>query len=166
MAPWELPATGLPAIENWANGDRIAEPLRAASQARPAQRHPKSPERTFLLTKESANIAGVDAQLRALAEPRRRDILRLVWSQELPAGAIAASFAVTRPAISQHLTVLKAAGLLTERRDGTRRLYRARQQQLAEVLAFLQTFWDESLAALKQAAEAEDREERQRDECR
>jgi DNA-binding transcriptional ArsR family regulator len=106
----------------------------------------------------------MDAQLRALAEPRRREILRLVWSQELPAGAIAERFAVTRPAISQHLTVLKEAGLIAERRDGTRRLYRARREQLAEVLSFLQTFWDESLAALKQAAEAEAREERARDE--
>ena len=101
----------------------------------------------------------MDAQLRALAEPRRREIVRLVWSQELPAGAIAERFAVTRPAISQHLTVLKAAGLIEERRDGTRRLYRARRERLAEVLAFLQSFWDESLAALKEAAEAEAREE-------
>ncbi|HZO26796.1 MAG TPA: metalloregulator ArsR/SmtB family transcription factor, partial [Chloroflexota bacterium] len=97
----------------------------------------------------------MDAQLRALAEPRRRDILRLVWSQELPAGAIAERFAVTRPAISQHLTVLKAAGLIAERRDGTRRLYSARRERLAEVLEFLESFWDERLAALKQAAEAE-----------
>lgn len=101
----------------------------------------------------------MDAQLRALAEPRRRDILRLVWSQELPAGAIADRFAVTRPAISQHLTVLKAAGLIAERRDGTRRLYSARRERLAEVLEFLESFWDERLAALKQAAEAEAREE-------
>ena len=108
----------------------------------------------------------MDAQLRALAEPRRRDILRLVWSQELPAGVIAARFAVTRPAISQHLTVLKAAGLLEERRDGTRRLYRARQERLADVLSFLQGFWDDSLAALRLAAEAEEREERARDERR
>ena len=106
----------------------------------------------------------MDAQLRALAEPRRREILRLVWSHELPAGAIAARFDVTRPAISQHLTVLKAAGLIAERRVGTRRLYRARQEQLAELLAGLQTFWDDKLAALKQAAEAEEREERERDD--
>ena len=106
----------------------------------------------------------MDVQLRALAEPRRREILRLVWSQELPAGAIAERFAVTRPAISQHLTVLKSAGLIAERRDGTRRLYRARQERLAEVLSFLQTFWDERLTALKEAAEAEAREERARDE--
>lgn len=104
----------------------------------------------------------MDAQLRALAEPRRRQILRLVWSQELPAGEIAASFAVTRPAISQHLTVLKAAGLVDERREGTRRLYRARPDRVAEVLAYLETFWDDALSALKQAAEAEEREERPR----
>jgi len=105
----------------------------------------------------------VDAQLRALAEPRRREILRLVWSQELPAGAIAERFAVTRPAISQHLTVLKEAGLIRERRDGTRRLYRAQPAQLAEVLTFLQGFWDERLDLLKLAAEAEEREVRARE---
>src|SRR4051812_49179156 len=106
----------------------------------------------------------MDAQLRALAEPRRREILRLVWSQELPAGDIAARFAVTRPAISQHLTVLKSAGLLSERRDGTRRLYRARPERLAEVLAFLESFWDVRLTALKQLAEAEEREVKAREE--
>jgi DNA-binding transcriptional ArsR family regulator len=106
----------------------------------------------------------MDAQLRALAEPRRREILRLVWGRELPAGAIAERFSVTRPAISQHLTVLKEAGLIAERRDGTRRFYRARQDRLAEVRSFLETFWDESLAALKLAAEAEEREERALDE--
>jgi DNA-binding transcriptional ArsR family regulator len=106
----------------------------------------------------------MDAQLRALAEPRRRDILRLVWSRELPAGSIAAHFAVTRPAISQHLTVLKAAGLISERRDGTRRLYQARPDRLAEVLAYLQGFWDERLAVLKELAEAEAREEHAGDE--
>src|SRR3954451_5867801 len=106
----------------------------------------------------------VDAQLRALAEPRRRDILQLVWTHELPAGEIAAHFDVTRPAISQHLAVLKEANLIVERREGTRRLYRARREQVAAVLDFLQSFWDESLSALKQAAEAEEREERGRDE--
>ena len=71
-------------------------------------------------------MTAVDAALKALAEPRRRAILRLVWSQELPATDIADQFPdVTRPAISQHLAVLKDAELVTERRDGTRRLYRA-----------------------------------------
>ena len=105
----------------------------------------------------------MDALLRALAEPRRRDIVRLVWSHELSAGDIAARFDVTRPAISQHLTVLKEAGLVHERRDGTRRLYRASPERLAEVVRFLESFWDERLALLKQAAEAEEREERERE---
>ncbi len=102
----------------------------------------------------------MDAILRAIAAPRRREILRLVWRQELPAGEIAASFTVTRPAVSQHLSVLKEAGLIRERRDGTRRLYRACPERLADVVAFLESFWDEALAALKQAAETEEREER------
>ncbi len=102
----------------------------------------------------------MDAALRAIAEPRRREILRLVSSQELPAGEIASHFAVTRPAISQHLKVLKEAGLVDERRDGTRRLYRARPQGLAELRAFFEDMWDDSLARLK--AEAE-RDERARD---
>ncbi len=105
----------------------------------------------------------MDALLRALAEPRRRDIMRLVWSRELTAGDIAARFDVTRPAISQHLAVLKETGLVRERRDSTRRLYQARPERLAEVVRFLEAFWDEHLAVLKQAAEAEEREERQRD---
>src|SRR3712207_654227 len=102
----------------------------------------------------------MDDLLRALAEPRRRDIVRLVWARELSAGAIAAHFDVTRPAISQHLTVLKEAGLVVERREGTRRLYRARPERVAEVVRFLESFWDERLARLKQAAEAEEQEER------
>jgi biotin operon repressor len=60
--------------------------------------------------------------LRAIAEPRRRKILQLVANDELAAGEIAAAFDITRTAVSQHLTVLKSAGLLSERRDGTRRL--------------------------------------------
>jgi DNA-binding transcriptional ArsR family regulator len=68
----------------------------------------------------------VDAVFRALAEPRRREILRLVWSMEMSASHIAASFDdVTRSAVSQHLGVLRSAELILERRDGTRRLYRA-----------------------------------------
>ena len=61
-----------------------------------------------------------DEALRAIAEPRRRAILRLVARDELAAGQIAAAFDITRTAVSQHLTVLKNAGLLSERRDGTR----------------------------------------------
>lgn len=99
----------------------------------------------------------MEAALRAIAEPRRRRILELVSDRELSAGEIAARFDVTRPAVSQHLTVLREAGLLTERRDGTRRLYRARPQGLEELRAFLNRFWDERLDALKTAAETEER---------
>jgi DNA-binding transcriptional ArsR family regulator len=97
----------------------------------------------------------VETTLRAIAEPRRREILRLVRNRELPAGEIAAHFDVTRPAISQHLTVLKEAGLVSERRDGTRRLYRARPEGLAELREFLSEFWDERLRRLARAAEHE-----------
>jgi DNA-binding transcriptional ArsR family regulator len=99
----------------------------------------------------------MEAALRAIAEPRRQEILRLVAGHEMSSGDIAAHFDVTRPAISQHLQVLKAAGLVTERRQGTRRLYQARREGLAELKAFLEQFWDTSLARLAVAAEAEQR---------
>jgi DNA-binding transcriptional ArsR family regulator len=98
----------------------------------------------------------MEAAIRALAEPRRRRILELVRDEELTAGEIAAEFEVTRPAISQHLTVLKEAGLVAERRDGTRRLYRTRPEGLAELRAFLDRFWGEGLERLKEAAELEE----------
>lgn len=98
----------------------------------------------------------IDAALDALADPRRREILRLVRDAELPAGEIASRFDVTRPAISQHLAVLRAAGLVTERRDGVRRLYRARPEALDEVRGWLEAFWDDNLDRLKAAAEAEE----------
>jgi DNA-binding transcriptional ArsR family regulator len=102
----------------------------------------------------------MEGALRAIAEPRRRRILELVGTRELTAGEIASHFEVTRPAISQHLGVLKEAGLVDERRNGTQRLYRARPQGLAELKAFLERFWDERLEALQQEAERE--EERKR----
>jgi DNA-binding transcriptional ArsR family regulator len=73
----------------------------------------------------------------AIAQPKRREILRLLASGELPAGAIAARFAVTQPAISQHLRVLREAGLVAERREGTGRLYSVRAEGLREVNGFL-----------------------------
>jgi DNA-binding transcriptional ArsR family regulator len=99
----------------------------------------------------------MEAALKAIAAPHRRQILRLVRKGELSAGEIAAHFDVTRPAVSQHLNVLKEAGLLNERRNGTRRLYRARRQGLAELRTFLEEFWDERLEALKIEAEQEER---------
>lgn len=105
-----------------------------------------------------ANIAHViDIALQAIAEPRCRDILRLIHRAELSSGAIATHFDITRPAISQHLQVLAAAGLVSVRREGTRQLYRARQEGLADLRAFLDEFWDDRLEQLKQAAEAEQR---------
>src|SRR5438034_10671130 len=100
----------------------------------------------------------MEAALKALAGPRRRQILALVRDGELSAGEIAAHFDVTRPAVSQHLTVLKEAGLVDERRNGTRRLYRARPEGLADVKEFLEKFWEERLDALKREAEREERE--------
>src|SRR5712671_2322363 len=99
----------------------------------------------------------MEAALRAIAEPRRRRILELVGDRELSAGEIASHFEVTRPAISQHLGVLKEAGLVNERRNGTQRLYRARPQGLSELKAFLDGFWDAKLEALQREAEREER---------
>src|SRR5680860_224623 len=100
----------------------------------------------------------MEAALRAIAEPRRRTILRLVGSEEMSAGEIASHFEITRPAVSQHLTVLKGAGLLTERREGTRRLYRVRPEGMAELRGFLDEFWGGGLDRLKAAAERAERE--------
>jgi DNA-binding transcriptional ArsR family regulator len=100
----------------------------------------------------------MEAALRAIAAPRRRQILSLVRDGELSAGEIAGHFDVTRPAVSQHLNVLKEAGLVTERRNGTKRLYRARPEGLAQLKAFLEEFWSERLDVLKIEAEREERE--------
>lgn len=98
----------------------------------------------------------MEVAARAISDPRRRRILELVRESELTAGEIAAEFDVTRPAISQHLTVLKQAGLVAERRDGTRRLYRARPEGLAGLREFVERFWDEGLERLRLAAELEE----------
>jgi DNA-binding transcriptional ArsR family regulator len=97
----------------------------------------------------------MDEVLRAIAEPRRRAILELVADRELPAGEIAAHFEVTRPAVSQHLTVLRDAGLVAERRDGTRRLYRARPEGLDELQRFLSAMWGRSLDLARRLVEEE-----------
>ena len=94
-----------------------------------------------------------DEALRAIAAPRRRAILRLVARDELAAGEIAAAFDITRTAVSQHLTVLKEAGLLSERRDGTRRLYRARPEGLAGLRELLDDMWSSALDTARALAE-------------
>ncbi len=99
----------------------------------------------------------METALRAIAEPHRRRILSLVREEELSAGEIASHFDVSRPAVSQHLTVLREAGLVDERRNGTRRLYRARPEGLAELKEYLDGFWGDRLQALKREAEREER---------
>ncbi len=101
----------------------------------------------------------MDTAFRALAEPRRREILKLVWTDELPAAQIAARFDdVTRSAVSQHLGVLRESGLVTERRDGTRRLYRANHAQMDLLRQFLDDYWTSSLQRLQYLAESAERQ--------
>lgn len=97
----------------------------------------------------------VDLAARAIAEPRRRQILAMVRERELSAGEIAAGFDVSRPAVSQHLAVLRGAGLLSERRQGTSRYYRARPEGLAGLRDFMDEFWSDRLERLRLAAELE-----------
>jgi DNA-binding transcriptional ArsR family regulator len=100
----------------------------------------------------------MDTAFKALAEPRRREILRLVWSEELPAARIAEQFSdVTRSAVSQHLGVLREAELILERRDGTRRLYRANHAQMDRLRRFLDEYWTGSLQRLQDLAESAER---------
>ena len=95
----------------------------------------------------------------ALADPTRRAVLELLRRGPRPVGDIARDLPVSRPAVSQHLRVLKEAGLVTERRDGTRRLYRIDPDGLAALLDYFDDFWNEALAAFKAAAESEGREQ-------
>jgi DNA-binding transcriptional ArsR family regulator len=98
-----------------------------------------------------------DEVLRALAEPRRVRILRVLGNRELAAGEIAEHFDITAQAVSQHLRVLKDAEVLSERRAGTRRLYSIRPEAIESVRDFLDELWTSSLGRLKEAAEGEKR---------
>ncbi len=92
--------------------------------------------------------------IQAMAEPTRLAILKMVRHKDLPAGEIARRFkGITRPAVSQHLGVLKKAGLVSERREGTRRIYSLRPEGFAPLKAFLEDFWESRLDRLKAAAE-------------
>jgi DNA-binding transcriptional ArsR family regulator len=91
----------------------------------------------------------------AIADPIRRRVLELVRDEELPAGAIAANFPVSRPAVSRHLRVLREAGLVHERRSGRERLYRADPAPLGELRRWLDGYWAGRLQALKELAEEE-----------
>lgn len=97
-------------------------------------------------------------KVQAIADPTRFAILLLVRERELPAGDIARRFrSMTRPAVSQHLRVLKENGLLSERRDGTKRLYRVRPEGFHDIRDFLEMFWEPRLQKLKTLAEQEER---------
>ncbi len=94
--------------------------------------------------------------LRVISEPRRREILRLVWDRELPAGEIATRFDVTFGAISQHLAVLRDAGFVTVRREGNQRFYRADPARLGPLAQALEAMWTESLDRLAAAVERDE----------
>ena len=106
----------------------------------------------------AAKIPQVDP-VRVVSEPRRREILRLIWDAERPASEIAAHFDVTFGAVSQHLGVLQEAGLVSVRRDGTRRFYRANRSALRPFASMLRSMWAaelDTLALLAEEAEKED----------
>ncbi len=99
----------------------------------------------------------MQAILHALREPRRREILRLTWSAERSAGDLHRAFAdVTFGAVSQHLRVLSDAGLVTCRRDGRHRYYRARRSELGPLRTWLEQMWARSLDDLAALAEADE----------
>jgi DNA-binding transcriptional ArsR family regulator len=101
----------------------------------------------------------VQSALQAINNPARRQILRLVWEEERSSREIASHFEVTWQAVSHNLRVLREAGLITDRQEGTRRLYRAEPKQLGPLEALLEGLWREDLKQLDRVI-AEDRSER------
>jgi DNA-binding transcriptional ArsR family regulator len=101
--------------------------------------------------------AALEDAIRALAHPGRRTMLRLVWDEERQATDLADAAGLSRSAASQHLKLLRDAGLIAVRVDGTRRLYRADLARVAEIAAFLDDFWSTPLERLRAAAESPDR---------
>ena len=101
--------------------------------------------------------------MQALAEPTRFSILRMIRWEEMSAGEIAGRFKkITRPAVSQHLGVLRKAGLVTERRAGTSRMYSLRPEGFAQIKILLEDFWDPRLAKLKSLAEKDEKQRRRK----
>ena len=107
------------------------------------------------LVQVGAKISLMDA-ITVIAAPRRREILRLIWDRELSAGDIAAALPVTFGAVSQHLTVLRDAGIVDVRREGTYRYYRANREQIGPLAAVLEAYWSEALDRLAEEAEREE----------
>ncbi|MEP7055483.1 MAG: metalloregulator ArsR/SmtB family transcription factor [Actinomycetota bacterium] len=97
--------------------------------------------------------------LQVIAAPQRLRILELVWDRELTAGQIAEQFDVSWSAVSQHLTVLRSAGLVVQRREGTKRIYRAEKAALGSLRRYVEDHWRSSLGEIKALAEAEQREQ-------
>jgi DNA-binding transcriptional ArsR family regulator len=95
--------------------------------------------------------------LQVVAEPTRREILRLVWHDERPAGEIAAHFDLTFGAVSQHLAVLREAGFVRSRREGSYRYYRADRERLGPLAPTLEAMWQLTLDGLAEAIEADQR---------
>jgi DNA-binding transcriptional ArsR family regulator len=91
----------------------------------------------------------------ALADPTRRLVFERLARQPMSVGRLARGLTVTRPAVSQHLRVLKNAGLVIDREEGTRRIYRVDARGIEAMRSYLDRFWDRSLAAFKAAAEQE-----------
>src|SRR3981189_3567237 len=105
----------------------------------------------------------IEAAMSAIANPRRRQILRLVWGAERSAGDIASTVhEVSWPAVSQNLRLLKNAGLITERRQGTHRYYKADRRALGPLEVVLRQMWTRDLGRLRELAEAEARSKRGR----
>jgi DNA-binding transcriptional ArsR family regulator len=102
-----------------------------------------------------ANLAGAARKLEALGDPTRRSVFERLRGGPLSVGEIARGMPVSRPAVSQHLRVLKGAGLVTDQQQGTRHLYRIEPDGLSELRAYLDRFWDEALASFKQHADSE-----------
>src|SRR3954464_2150015 len=106
-------------------------------------------------------MTNVAAAMTALGDPTRRAIFEGLVAGPRAVGELARDLPVSRPAVSQHLKVLKEAGLVSDRQEGTRRLYQADPQALADLRAYFDSFWDQSLAAFRTAAEQpEDRDDR------
>lgn len=100
--------------------------------------------------------ATADVAFDALGDPTRRRVFRLLGDGERSVGEIAAQLPVSRPAVSQHLRVLKEAALVTDRPDGVRRLYSVRPTGLEVLRAELETMWDDALGAFAAAADQEE----------
>jgi len=97
----------------------------------------------------------VDVQLKAIADPTRREILRLASSREMPAGEISRAFKMSRPSVSRHLSVLLKAGLIELRPEGTARYYKTNQRAISDIRHWFNEYWDIGLPRLKNLAEEE-----------